>query len=124
LGELSLDLAEGHLASARILLGARRSNGAAGMAYQAVDAAIACLITSINGHDRFTHRERWYRAVELGITSIPRLERLWAARNLGFYRNVRSGQDRRDLDLGEARWAVREASRVISRVRAHPTERP
>jgi HEPN domain-containing protein len=118
MGAIGIGLAEDHLAAARILLGAGRIDQAAGIAHQAVDAAFACLIEKVNGSDLMGLRQRWLRADRLGICTEDVSRRLWRARNIGFYANVRAGDGRVTLDIDEARWAVRTAEGIVRRVRA------
>jgi len=118
MGAIGIELAEEHLAAARILLETGRMNQAAGLAYQAVDVAFACLIDDANGNDLVTHRQRWLRADQLGICPEDVSNRLWRARNIGFYANVRAGDARVALDADEARWAVSTAADIVGRVRA------
>ena len=118
MGAIGIELAEDHLAAARDLLASGRINQAAGISYQAIDVAYACLIERVNGNDQMGHRQRWLRAEQLGICTEEVSLRLWRARNIGFYANARAGDERVTLDIEEARWAVRTAEGIVRRVRA------
>ncbi len=118
MGAIGIGLAEEHLAAAKALLETGRMNQAAGLAYQAVDVAFACLIENANGNDRVTHRQQWLRADQLGICTEDVSKRLWRARNIGFIANVRVGDVRVALEADEARWAVSTAAGSVGRVRA------
>jgi HEPN domain-containing protein len=115
---IGIELAEDHLAVAKDLLARGRINQAAGIAYQAVDVAFACLIEKVNGSDLMGHRQRWLRVEQLGICTEEASRRLWRARNIGLYANVRAGDERVTLDIKEARWAVHTAGDIVRRVRA------
>jgi len=118
MGAIGVELAEDHLATAVDLLGSGRINQAAGMAHQAVDVAYACLIEKVNGSDLMGHRQRWMCAEQLGICTEEVARRIWRARNIGFYSNVRAGNGKVELGIDEARWAVRTAEDIVRSVRA------
>ena len=111
-----LTRAKNLLESANKLFEEENLSGVAGLAYQAVEAAIDFLTLKTNGKNKASHSDKRKRAEELLKLSKNHLKELWHARNIDFYGNERIGTEEKDLDKEEIQKSLEHAKILISKI--------
>ena len=91
MARIDIDRARKLLRSAEILYETGDYHGVAGLAYQAFESAVMCLIEIENGEDQRSHARRRKRAKQLLSEYGDKIDNLWEIRNIDFYGNVRLG---------------------------------
>lgn len=112
----SLNRAKKLIESARCLFEQEDLTGVAGLAYQAVEAAIIHLTNKMNGKISAAHGERRKRAEELLSLSKNALKDLWSARNIDFYGNERIDGGQKELDMQEIQDSLEKAEEIIFQI--------
>ena len=90
--------------------------GVAGLAYQAVEAAIMHLTDNLKTEQNSIHTERRKKAEILLKLSKETLKSLWFARNIDFYGNEKIGGEEKELDKRDIQKSLEQAESIIQKV--------
>ena len=113
---IDLERARKLLESAETLFEADDYHGVAGLAYQAFESAVMCLIEIRNGMDQRSHAGRRKRAKELLKEYRDRIDTLWDIRNIDFYGNISVGKQKREITRKEAEENLETVKSIIEEV--------
>jgi len=111
-----LERARKLLKSARDLFEMDDFAGVAGLTYQAIESAIIALTSKKNGKEYTDHVSRRKRAEEVLNLSKQTLRSLWSARNIDFYGNEKTGDEKKELTKEEIKAALTNAEDIIKNV--------
>ncbi|MEW5896406.1 MAG: HEPN domain-containing protein [Nanoarchaeota archaeon] len=114
---VSLDLkrAKDLLRSSEGLLEREDLAGVAGLAYQALESGIVALTKSKKEKDKPEHVYRRKKIEELINISQKIIQKIWEARNIDFYGNVRFGEEAKELTREEAGEALNTVKEIIQK---------
>ncbi len=116
MARLDLERARNLLESAETLLSEGDYHGVAGLAYQAFESGVICLLEVKNGGDKRSHYERRERAKQLLKEYRKNIDVLWEIRNIDFYGNVSLGKDKREISLEEAKDGLNMVSEILDQI--------
>lgn len=123
MARIDLQRARKLLKSAETLYETRDYFGVAGLAYQAFESAVICLIEVKNGEDQKSHATRRRRAKQLLSEYRDKIDNLWDIRNIDFYGNVRLGGDKREISEEEAKDSLDIVGNIIDEIESFVEEK-